>query len=380
MKRVVVLGSTGSVGTQTLDVLARVGDRFSVVGLAAGHWSEAFAAQIAQWEPGYAAVDTDGATAGAGSEVALFTGPGSLERLVEATGPDIVVLATPGLVGLSACLTALRAGGIVALANKEPMVAAGQLVKATAREYDGAIVPVDSEHNGVWQCLRGEERESIAQIILTSSGGSFRDTPLDQLPEATVEDALKHPTWSMGPKITVDSATLMNKGLEIIEASWLFDMPPSAISIALHRQSIVHALVEFVDGSIKAQLAVPDMRLPILNALMYPERVGADLPKLDVRNLGSLTFEPVDDNRYPSIPLARSAAEAGGTCPTVLNAANEVAVDRFLAGEIRFTDIVPLVQRTLDRHNHKTAAGTLEEIEAADAWARRACRTLNVKR
>ena len=378
MKRVVVLGSTGSVGTQTLDVLARLGKSFSVAGLAAGHWSDGFATQLARWDPEYAAVGADGAAREAGSEVALFTGPGALELLVQAVVPDILVLATPGLVGLSACLAVLRDGGIVALANKEPMVAAGHLVTATAREHRGAIVPVDSEHNGVWQCLRGEERESIVQIILTSSGGAFRDTPLDQLSYATVEDALRHPTWSMGPKITVDSATLMNKGLEIIEASWLFDVPPSAISIVLHRQSIVHALVEFVDGSIKAQLAVPDMRLPILNALMYPERVGADLPKLDVQNLGSLTFEPIDDNRYPSIPLARSAAEAGGAYPTVLNAANEVAVDRFLAGEIRFTSIVPLVQETVDRHNDRIGAGTIAEIEAADSWARAVCRTLNV--
>ncbi len=375
MKTVAVLGSTGSVGTQTLDVLDRLKDSFRVVGLTAGHWSPAFAAQIAAWRPPYAAVAEPPTVQGNTGHTTLLSGPTAIEEIVERTDPDIVVLGTPGLVGLAACLTALRAGKVVAIANKEPLVAAGELVTRTAREYGGVIVPVDSEHNGVWQCLRGEETASIAEIMLTSSGGAFRDTPMEDLPKATVEQALQHPTWSMGPKITVDSATLMNKGLEIIEASWLFGVPQSKVSVVLHRQSIVHALVEFTDGSVKAQLSVPDMRYPIVNALMYPERVCADLPRLQVQHLGSLTFEPIDEIRYPSIPIARGAAEAGGAYPVVLNAANEVAVERFLEGEIGFTDIVPLVAETIALHRDDHG-GSIEEIRAADAWARATCREL----
>jgi len=374
VKRVAVLGSTGSIGRQTLDVLRRLGSTFEVVGLAAGHASAAFRAQLDEWEPTYIAVgevspapELDGTR--------ILSGPDALERLVDEAVPDIVVLGTPGLVGLKACLAALRAGKVVAIANKEPLVAAGALVTRTAREFGGTIVPVDSEHNGVWQCLRGEDPSTVVQIVLTSSGGALRDTPLEDLPYVTAEQALRHPTWSMGPKITVDSATLMNKGLEIIEASRLFGVPPSLVTVALHRQSIVHALVEFADGSMKAQLSVPDMRLPIVNALMYPERVCADLPRLRIQELGALTFEPVDESRYPSLPLALQAAEAGGAYPAVLNGANEIAVERFLAGGIRFTDLVPLVEETLHRH-HDDATDSIEAIIAADAWARETCRGL----
>jgi len=216
----------------------------------------------------------------------------------------------------------------------------------------------------------------VREIVITSSGGAFRDAPLDSLADASVEQALKHPTWSMGPKITVDSATLMNKGLEIIEASWLFEVPCSQVSVVLHRQSIVHALVEFWDGSVKAQLAVPDMRLPIVNALTYPDRVAVDLPRLNLAELGSLTFEPVDHERYPSLNLARQAAACGGTYPAVLNAANEVAVERFLNHEIRFTEIIPLVAATLDRY-HEMGGSSLEALLAVDAWARRTSRELD---
>ena len=375
MKRVVVLGSTGSIGTQTLDVVGRLGCGFSVVGLAAGHWSPSFAEQIARWEPELAAVGSGVPKMGKISASRLLAGPDALEQLIGETVPDIVVLGTPGLVGLSACLAALRLGKVVAIANKETLVSAGGLVTLTAREYGASLVPIDSEHCGIWQCLRGEDMRSVAGITLTSSGGAFRDTPLAELPTATPEQALRHPTWSMGPKITVDSATLMNKGLETIEASWLFGVPTSLVSIAIHRQSIVHSLVEFTDGSVKAQLAVPDMRLPIINALSYPERIDAGLPRLDIPRLGSLTFEPVDEERYPAIGVARMAAAAGGTYPAVLNAANEVAVERFLAREVRFTDIVPLVTETLDRHRQHGDAEA-DDILAADAWARRICREL----
>jgi 1-deoxy-D-xylulose-5-phosphate reductoisomerase len=261
----------------------------------------------------------------------------------------------------------------MAIANKETLVAAGELVTGVARECGGMIVPVDSEHSGIWQCLQGEDSSSVAEIIVTSSGGAFRDTPLEEMELATPEQALQHPTWSMGPKITIDSATLMNKGLEIIEASWLFGVTPSQVSVVLHRQSIVHALVRFADGSLKAQLSLPDMRIPIVNALTYPGRVSAELPGLDVAHLGALTFEPVDETRFPAIGVARMAAEAGGNYPAVLNAADDVAVRRFLDKEIRFMDIVPLVVGTLDRYT-ECKADEFEDVLAVDRWARQIAR------
>ncbi len=368
-KRVVVLGSTGSVGTQTLDVLQRLHGDFALVGLAAGHWSHDFAEQVTRWRPQFVAVAESAPPPGnLSDDLASWSGPNAMAQLVEAAGADIVVVATPGLVALSAGLAALRQGKLVAIANKEMLVTAGAFVIEAARAHGGTVVPVDSEHNAIWQCLRGEDPNAVVQVILTSSGGAVRDLPLDQLGGVTPEQALQHPTWSMGPKITIDSATLMNKGLEIIEAALLFDVQPGIVSVVLHRQSIVHAMVEYADGSFKAQLAVPDMRIPILNALTYPDRANADLPRLDIAELGTLTFEPIDEVRYPAVALARQAAAAGGTYPAVLNAANEVAVARFLAGEVRFTDIIALVAGTLDRHN-ETGAG-FDEILAADAWAR----------
>jgi 1-deoxy-D-xylulose-5-phosphate reductoisomerase len=369
MKRVAVLGSTGSVGTQTLDVAARLGDEISVVALAAGTPSEAFDDQLRRWKPRLAALGRqqgDGVRHG----VRVLGGTRGLERLVEEVEPDVVMLATAGLVGLPSCLAALRMGKLVAIANKETLVTAGSLVMQAAA-HGGTVLPVDSEHSGIWQCLWGEDPAAIRVITLTTSGGAFRDTPVEDLASATPEQALRHPTWSMGPKITVDSATLMNKGLEIIEAGWLFGVPTDRVEVTLHRQSIVHALVEFIDGSVKAHLSVPDMRLPILNALTYPERVGADLPRLDLCRVGALTFEPIDAARFPAIDLARRAAEAGGTYPAVLNAANEVAVGRFLRGDVAFTDIVPLVASTLDRHVSEGL--DIDAVLDADAWARRVC-------
>jgi 1-deoxy-D-xylulose-5-phosphate reductoisomerase len=376
MKSVVVLGSTGSVGTQTLDVLERLPEGFALVGLAAGHWSANLARQVDRWRPPFLAVTgQDPAPASCPDDVSVWTGPDAMRALVEAAAADIVLVATPGLAALSAALAALRQGKLVAIANKEMLVTAGAHVMATARAHGGTVVPVDSEHSAIWQCLRGEDARSVVQVILTSSGGALRDVPLTELPAVTPDRALQHPTWSMGPKITVDSATLMNKGLEIIEAALLFDLPPRLVSVVLHRQSIVHALVEYADGSLKAQLAVPDMRIPIVNALTYPDRAPADLPRLDVANLGELTFEPVDETRYPAVGLARQATDMGGTYPAVLNAANEIAVARFLAREIRFTEIIPLVARTLERHNQSGQG--FDEILAADLWARDYCARLS---
>ncbi|MPZ13943.1 MAG: 1-deoxy-D-xylulose-5-phosphate reductoisomerase [Chloroflexi bacterium] len=384
MKRVAILGSTGSVGTQTLDVLERLPGAFVVVALAAGRWSPCLASQVERWRPATVGIADPAPVREHFPDTHVLTGKDALRRTVEVAEPDVIVVATPGLTALAACLEALQAGRVLAMANKEALVAAGALVMRIARDCGGTIVPVDSEHSGIWQCLQGEEPRAVAGLTLTSSGGAFRDTPVHALATATPEEALRHPTWSMGPKITIDSATLMNKGLEIIEASWLFDIPPAQVAVVLHRQSIIHALVEFIDGTFKAQLAVPDMRLPIANALTYPERVFADLPRLDIARLGMLSFEPVDDRKYPSIEVARRAAEAGGTHPAVLNAANEVAVERFLAGDVRFTDIVPLVATTLDRYAERSrstdewasAADSIEAVLTADAWARATCREL----
>ncbi|HZT06603.1 MAG TPA: 1-deoxy-D-xylulose-5-phosphate reductoisomerase [Chloroflexota bacterium] len=382
MRRVVVLGSTGSVGTQTLDVIERLHgrstegvERFRVVGLAAGHWSPVLEGQVERWGPDAVAVFAP-AEVEKRTDLQLIHGSDALSQLIDVTEPDVVVLATPGLVGLPACLVALRRGKTVAIANKETLVSAGAIVTRAAAEHGGTILPIDSEHCAIWQCLRGERIEEVAQLVLTSSGGAFRDTPTEDLEMATPEQALRHPTWSMGPKITIDSATLMNKGLEIIEASWLFNVPAPRVALALHRQSIVHALVVFADGSVKAQLAVPDMRLPIAAALLDPHHVDLDLPRLAIAELGALTFEPVDERRYPAVALARAAAAAGGLHPAVLNAANEVAVDRFLRREVRFTQITALVAATLDRYQEDGAE--VEELFAVDAWARETCRTLQI--
>jgi 1-deoxy-D-xylulose-5-phosphate reductoisomerase len=299
-------------------------------------------------------------------------GEGALEALIEELAPDVVVLGTPGLAGLAACVSALRQGAVVLVANKETLVSAGAVVSEAARTHGGTVIPVDSEHSGIWQCLRGESIETVVTLFLTSSGGALRDMPLERLEAASAAETLRHPTWSMGPKITVDSATLMNKGLEIIEASWLFGLPASRVSVVLHRQSIVHALVEFRDGSLKAQLSVPDMRLAILYGLSYPGRPSVDLPRLDLLSAGPLTFEEVDELRYPAVALARQAAAAGGTYPAVLNAANEVAVEHFLEGRVRFTDIVPLVRETLG-HFDGLDDGGLDVVLAADRWAREYC-------
>ncbi|MSQ23423.1 MAG: 1-deoxy-D-xylulose-5-phosphate reductoisomerase [Chloroflexi bacterium] len=374
MKRLVVLGSTGSIGTQTLNLVARLRDEYQVVGLGAGHWSPSLSSQVAEWQPSHVAVASP-APAPPGDGITILRGSESLEAMVEELAPDVLVVGTPGLVALGACIASLRQGAIVLIANKETLVSAGSVVSEAARLYGGTVIPVDSEHSGIWQCLRGERMSSVSELVLTSSGGALRDRPLAELRFATAQEALRHPTWSMGPKITVDSATLMNKGLEIIEASWLFGVPASRVSVVLHRQSIVHALVEFKDGSLKAQLSVPDMRLAILYGLSYPERPNVDLPRLDLVGAGALTFEAIDEDRYPAVALSRQAAGAGGTYPAVLNAANEVAVEQFLHGAIGFMDIVSLVKETLGGHQSGWETD-LPSVIDADRWAREACRGL----
>ncbi len=349
-KRVVVLGSTGSIGKQTLDVIRANPETFHVVGLASGSAVRALAAQIAAFQP-EAAYCVDGSVArhmGAGTQV--FSGDDGLTQLIWEVEADVTVVGTPGMVGARATMAALERGQDVALANKETLVMAGGLVMQAAAASGAAVFPTDSEHSAVWQCLRGENTAAIRRLILAASGGPFRTASERELAAVTPAQALQHPTWSMGAKITVDSATLLNKGLEIIEAQWLFGLPLAKIDVVIHPQSIVHALVEFVDGAVKAQLSHPDMRLPIQHALSYPERLPTHWGGLDFARAPVLEFSEPDAARFPCLALARQAAETGGTAPTVLCAADEVAVELFLKGALGFLDIPRLIARALDAH------------------------------
>ncbi len=364
---VAILGSTGSVGTQTLDVLAGLRDRFRVVALAAGGNLELLNRQIHDWQPRLI-------SAASGADRSAITSSGarwsSLEEMVTEADVDIVVVGTTGKIGLAPTLAALRAGKAVALANKEVLVMAGELVRAAADAGSGSLRPVDSEHSAIWQCLWGERPEHVSRLILTASGGAFRDRTLAELESVSPLEALHHPTWTMGRKITIDSATLLNKGLEMIEARWLFDIPLDRIDVLMHRESIVHSLVEFVDGSLKAQLGLPDMRLPIQCGLTYPERLPVHGAKrLDLAALGSLHFEAPDFERLPCLRLAIEAGRRGGTFPAVLAAADEIAVEQFLAGRIGFMQIPRVIEATLDAHQ-AVMAPDLDTILEADRWAR----------
>ena len=371
VKRLAVLGSTGSIGRQTLDVVRALPDRFRVVGLAAGKNIVLLAEQINEFRPEFAGYDPGNR---GGREVpAELAGSGcefiSLEDMACHPQVDVVVIATSGKTGLAPTLSAVKAGKNVALANKESLVMAGEIIIKEAELSGAQVLPVDSEHSAIWQCLEGEKQKA-SRIILTASGGPFSRYSPAQLASVTVEQALKHPSWRMGQKVTIDSATLMNKGLEVIEAHWLFHMPVEGISVLVHPQSIIHSMVEFVDGSIKAQLSYPDMRLPIQYALSYPERLSNPrLPRVDWSKINSLTFQPPDLAAFPCLRLAIEAGKKGGTCPAVLCAADEVAVELFLSRRIGFVDIAEFVGRVLAQHR-AIANPTLEEILAADAWAR----------
>ncbi len=363
IKQLAVLGSTGSIGQQTLDVVRAFPDRFRIIGLAAGENLDLLARQINEFKPGFVYCQ-DKKTRLANAEYELL----SLEEIVSHPQVDTVIIATSGKAGLSPTLAAVRAGKTVALANKESLVMAGEIITSEAKLNAARILPIDSEHSAIWQCLNGETQAT--RLILTASGGPFRHYSPAQLKGVTVEQALKHPSWQMGRKVTIDSATLMNKGLEVIEAHWLFNMPYDHIEVLIHPQSIVHSMVEFVDGSIKAQLSYPDMRLPIQYALSYPERLAnPQLPRLDWTRLDSLTFEPPDFDSFPCLKLAIEAGEKGGTYPAVLCAADEAAVDLFLSQRIGFIDIARLIEQALEQHQ-VIAHPTIEEIMAADAWAR----------
>jgi len=361
IKKVAILGSTGSIGQQALDVIRAFPSRFQVIALAGGKNGRLLEEQIGELHPKmfYSLTKADISYEGKFS---------SMEEMASDPEVDLVVIATSGKVGLSPTLAALRAGKTVALANKEILVMAGEIIVGEARQHRARILPIDSEHSAIWQCLRGE-RSKIQRLLLTASGGPFYHCSGTQLAGITAEQALEHPVWKMGRKVTIDSATLMNKGLEAIEAHWLFHIPFESIEIAIHPQCIVHSMVEFIDGSVKAQLGFPDMRLPIQYAICYPERLSNPvLPRLDLSKTQSLEFEFVDYDKFPCLKLALKAGNLGGTYPAVLCAADEVAVELFLSHRINFVDIASVIEQTLERHQG-IRKPTLDEIWQADAWA-----------
>ncbi len=372
-QRLIVLGATGSIGRQTLEVAAELGDRVRPVALAAAtNWQ--VLAELAD-DAGVKTVALASERAGqdlraARPDLNVLAGRGAMGRLVEEVDADVVVVAIAGLAALDPMLTALRRGVRVAFASKEPLVAAGRLVTDAARRYAARLVPIDSEISAVFQCLQAVRREWVEKIILTASGGPFAKLSKDELARVTPEQALDHPTWRMGPKVTIDSATLMNKGFEVFEMRWLFDVPVERIEVVVHHQSIIHSAVQLIDGSVLAQMSLPDMRLPIQYALTYPERAPNTFPRLSLPEVGTMTFDRPDTDRFPCLRLAFEAAHAGGTYPAVLNAADEVAVEAFLAGRLGFTEIPRLIESVLDQHE-AASDDTLENILAADRWARR---------
>ncbi|MES1254526.1 MAG: 1-deoxy-D-xylulose-5-phosphate reductoisomerase [Acidobacteriota bacterium] len=372
-KRIAILGSTGSIGQSALSVVDANPGRLEVVGLAAGENTERFAAQLQRYRPRVAAmataaaVDRLGADRPRGTELA-GVGRDGLVAVASHPDVDLVLCASSGTDGLEAVLAAIEGGKTVALANKEVLVMAGGLVMEAARRRGVAILPVDSEHNAVHQCLHGHDPAELKRLVLTASGGPFRGRTASQLEEVSPEEALEHPTWRMGRKITIDSATLMNKGLEVIEAHWLFGVGASQIDVVVHPQSVVHSMVEFVDGSLLAQLGITDMRLPIQYAFAYPARWPSPLPALDLSRIGRLEFAAPDTEAFPCLRLAYRALDAARSLPVVLNAANEVAVAAFLAGRIRFTAIPRIIEQAMDTHRPAEVA-TLAAVRAVDAWA-----------
>jgi 1-deoxy-D-xylulose-5-phosphate reductoisomerase len=378
MKRLAIVGSTGSIGQNTLRVVEHLSDRFKVFALAANSAAGLLAEQAAAFHPMVVAISNSAHIEQFRSRCRelgipvpeIVSGEAGLRQIASAREVDIVVSAAVGAAGIHPTYSAVASGKTVALANKEAMVIAGELLRKTASISGAQIIPVDSEHSAVDQCLRSGRRGEVRRLILTASGGPFRDTPAEDFPTITPEEALKHPTWQMGKRITIDSATLMNKGLEVIEARWLFDIPAQKIDIMVHPQSVMHSMVEFVDGSVIGQLGTADMRQPIQYALTYPERVESPLPPLDWTSVPRLDFMPPDRRKFPCIDLAYKAIAMGGTAPAVLNAADEVAVQAFLDRKIPFPSIPKLVAASLDAHK-VMEADSLGAIIDADAWARK---------
>jgi 1-deoxy-D-xylulose-5-phosphate reductoisomerase len=377
MKRLAVVGSTGSIGQNTLRVVEHLSDRLGIFALAANSAVGRLAEQTAAFRPEVVAIMDARRVDDYRSHCAdlrvsvpeIVTGESGLRKVASAREVDVVVSAAVGAAGLLPTYSAVASGKTVALANKEAMVLAGELLRNTASQTGARVIPVDSEHSAVDQCLRSGERKEVRRLILTASGGPFRETPIERFGTITAEEALNHPTWRMGKRITIDSATLMNKGLEVIEARWLFDIPPEKIDIMVHPQSVVHSMVEFVDGSVIAQLGTADMRHPIQYALTYPERLPSSGASLDWTTVPRLDFGPPDRQKFPSIRLAYQTIQMGGTAPAVLNAADEVAVQAFLEGKIAFSAIPKIIEAILDSHS-VTAANGLDAITEADSWAR----------
>ena len=375
VRQIAILGSTGSIGRNTLRVIDGLGPRYQVAALSAHTNVPLLAEQTKHYKPRFAAV-TNAAYAAQfrascnGLDVEVLAGPEGLVQIAELDQVDTVVAAVVGAAGLPAVLAAARKGKRLAVANKEPLVIAGQLLKKEAQENGATILPVDSEHSAVFQAMQSGRREEVSKIILTASGGPFRGATCEEIRDVTVEQALAHPVWDMGPKITIDSATMMNKAFEIIEAHWLFDIPVDKIEVLIHPESIVHSLVEFVDGSMIAQLGEPDMCTPIQYALTHPARAAGIAPRLRLEEMGQLTFEPPNMETFRALSLGYEVARIGGTAAAVFNAANEAAVAEFLAGRISFLQIVELIEHCLDSHDVRVNV-SLDELLEADAWARR---------
>ena len=373
MKRVILLGSSGSIGESTCKVARALPDKMKIVGLGVAKSTERLLEQAKEFGVKALAVSDPQAAEKVKSKLPegakFFPGAEGLARMVEQTDADMVLVAIVGTAGLAPALAALRSGKDLAVASKEILVLAGSAVMAEAKKRKRQVLPVDSEHNAIFQCLQGANEKEVRKVILTASGGPFRQSRAAELEKVSVAQALKHPTWSMGKKITIDSATMFNKGLEMIEAHWLFGLPMKQVEVVVHPQSIVHSMVEFIDGSVLAQLSVTDMCFPIQYAVTFPERMPSGLPPLDLAKLGSLTFEAPDEKRFPALRLAREAGEAGGTLPGVFNAANEVAVEAFLAEQIPFPRIWGMVDEVMQKHT-TLSSPDLEAIIEADRWAR----------
>lgn len=372
-RKMAILGSTGSIGESTLRVAAQFPEKVEVAALAAGKNAGLLLAQARRFRPQVVSLadprDAARVRDALPPGIRTLSGEEGLREVAAGAGADLVVSALVGAAGLAPTLAAIEAGASIALANKEVLVMAGEIVTARTLARGGELLPVDSEHAGVAQAMADRPRRQLARVILTASGGPFRNHSAEAMREVSPGEALNHPNWKMGPKITVDSASMMNKGLEIIEARWLFGLRPEQVDVLVHPQSIVHALVEFVDRSVVAQMSVPDMRIPIAQAIFSPERLAVDAPRLDLAQVGSLTFEAPDPEQFPCLAHAKAAMRAGGTAPAVLNAANEVAVASFLAGASKFMDIPGVVGAALDAHE-RMEADALEAVLEADRWAR----------
>jgi 1-deoxy-D-xylulose-5-phosphate reductoisomerase len=380
MKSIIILGSTGSIGTNTLDIVRRFPEEFRVVGLTAGSNIDKLEAQIRQFKPNAVAVSSESSAASlrnrcADLPVEIMAGEDGITQVASALDAELVISAIVGAAGLVPTLSAIRSGKHIALANKEPMVMAGKLMQDEARKHGVRIFPVDSEHSAIFQSLEGHRLEDVRRLILTASGGALWTVPQEQLLNVTPERALQHPNWKMGSKITIDSATLMNKGLEVVEARWLFDIPESNIDVLVHRESIIHSLVEYKDRSMIAQLGLPDMRTPISYAMRHPARMTLDLPSLDLTEIGQLTFCKPDHDRFPCLNLGYESLRIGGTMPAAMNAANEIAVEAFLNHGLRFGEIHQVIRSTMEAHAHQEIT-CLDDALEADRWAREKAESL----